>query len=183
MKLRFFFLLIATSATLLAADPLEFQVGAFNFSRPDTWKWITPSSTMRKAQLEVPGTNQEKAEVTFFHFGPGQGGGVKANVDRWFGQFQGGPTSQKEVTEGRTRIYYVQAAGTFQSGMPGGPTTPLENYALMGAILADEKSGDVFVKMTGPKAVVESASVLFPQMIAQAAGTRGEPGLVPPGNQ
>ena len=77
----------------------------------------------------------------------------------------------------------MQAAGTFQSGMPGGPTTPLENYALLGAILADEKSGDVFVKMTGPKAIVESASVLFPQMIAQAAGTRGEPGLVPPGNQ
>ena len=183
MTLRSLFLLIATSTALLAADPLEFQVGAFTFTRPDNWKWIVPSSTMRKAQLEVPGTNLEKAEVTFFHFGPGQGGGIQANIDRWFGQFQGGPTSKNEVTEGRTRIYYVQAAGTFQSGMPGGPTTPLENYALMGAILADEQSGDVFVKMTGPKAIVESASVLFPQMIAQAAGTRGEPGLVPPGNQ
>ncbi len=183
MTLRSLFLLIATSTALLAADPLEFQVGAFTFTRPDNWKWIVPSSTMRKAQLEVPGTNQEKAEVTFFYFGPGQGGGIQANIDRWFGQFQGGPTSKNEVTEGRTRVYYVQAAGTFQSGMPGGPTTPLENYALLGAILADEKSGDVFVKMTGPKAVVESSSVLFPQMIAQAAGTRGEPGLVPPGNQ
>jgi len=183
MTLRSLFLLIATSTSLLAADPLEFQVGAFTFTRPDNWKWIIPSSTMRKAQLEVPGTNLEKAEVTFFHFGPGQGGGIQANIDRWFGQFQGGPTSKNEVTEGRTRIYYVQAAGTFQSGMPGGPTTPLENYSLMGAILADEQSGDVFVKMTGPKAIVESASVLFPQMIAQAAGTRGEPGLVPPGNQ
>ena len=182
MKLRFFLLLIATSAALLAADPLEFQVGAFNFSRPDTWKWITPSSTMRKAQLEVPGTNQEKAEITFFHFGPGQGGGVKANVDRWFGQFQGGPTSQKEVTEGRTRVYYVQATGTFQSGMPGGATTPLENYALLGAILADENSGDVFVKMTGPQAVVQAASELFTEMITQAAATRGEAGMPPAGN-
>jgi hypothetical protein len=183
MIFRFLFLLVSTTAVLLAAEPLEFRVGAFTFTRPDNWKWIVPSSTMRKAQLEVPGTNQEKAEITFFHFGPGQGGGVQANVNRWLGQFQGGPTSQNEVTEGRTRIFYVQAAGTFQSGMPGGPTTPLENYALLGAILADEKSGDVFVKMTGPKAVVESASVLFPQMIAQAAGTRGESGLVPPGNQ
>jgi hypothetical protein len=182
MKLRFFFLLIATSAALLAADPLEFQVGAFTFSRPDTWKWITPSSAMRKAQLEVPGTNQEKAEITFFHFGPGQGGGVQANVDRWFGQFQGGPTSQNEVTEGRTRVYYVRAAGTFQSGMPGGPTTPLENYALLGAILADENSGDVFVKMTGPQAVVQAASVLFSEMITQACETRGEAGLLPAGN-
>jgi hypothetical protein len=183
MKLRSFFLLLATSSALWAADPLEFQVGAFTFTRPDTWKWIVPSSTMRKAQLVVPGTNQEKAEVTFFHFGHGQGGGIKANIDRWFGQFQGGPTSQSEVTEGRTRVYYVRAAGTFQSGMPGGPTTPLENYALMGAILADEQSGDVFVKMTGPQAVVQSANLFFTEMITQAAATRGEPGLQPALNQ
>jgi hypothetical protein len=175
MTLRAFLLMLATSSALLAADPLEFQVGAFTFSRPDAWKWITPSSTMRKAQLEVPGTNQEKAEITFFHFGPGQGGGIQANVDRWFGQFQGGPTSQNEVTEGRTRIFYVRADGTFQSGMPGGPTTPLENYSLLGAILADEQSGDVFVKMTGPRAVVQSASLLFTEMITQSASTRGKP--------
>ena len=103
-------------------------------------------------------------------------------MSTWFGQFQGGPTSQKEVTEGRSRIYYVQATGTFQSGMPGGTTTPLENYALFGAILADENSGDVFVKMTGPQAVVQAASELFTEMITQAAATRGEAGMSPAGN-
>lgn len=176
-------LLIAASNILLAADPVEFQVGAFTFTRPDNWKWIIPSSSMRKAQLEVFGTDQEKAEVTFFHFGPGQGGGIQANIDRWFGQFQGGPTSKNEVTAGRTRIFYVRASGTFSSGMPGGPTTPMSNYALLGAILADEESGDVFVKMTGPTALVESASVYFSEMINQAAETRGQPGLVPPANR
>ncbi len=180
MRFHFVFALLATAATMAAADPVEFQIGAFTFNRPNGWKWIQPTSTMRKAQLEIPGTNQEKADITFFHFGPGQGGGIQANVNRWFGQFQGGPTSQREATEGRTRIYYVQATGTFQSGMPGGPTTPLENYALLGAILADEQSGDVFVKMTGPKPTVESASTLFQEMIIQAAGTRSELGLVPP---
>ena len=67
--------------------------------------------------------------------------------------------------------------------MPGGPTTPMTNYALLGAILTDEESGDVFVKMTGPAAVVESSSVLFNRMITQSAATRGEPGLVPPADQ
>ena len=67
--------------------------------------------------------------------------------------------------------------------MPGGPTTPLENYALLGAILADEQSGDVFVKMTGPQAVVQSANQFFTEMITQAAATRGEPGLQPAINQ
>jgi hypothetical protein len=72
MKLSTFFLLLATSSVLLAADPVEFQVGAFTFERPEQWKWIMPTSAMRKAQLEVPGTNQEKADITFYHFGPGQ---------------------------------------------------------------------------------------------------------------
>jgi len=183
MRFHFVFALLATAATMVAADPVDFQVGTFTFNRPNGWNWIPPTSTMRKAQLEVPGTNQEKADITFFHFGPGQGGGVQANVNRWFGQFQGGPTSQREVAEGRTRIYYVQATGTFQSGMPGGPTKPLENYALLGAILTDEQSGDVFVKMTGPKTTVDSASTLFQEMIIQAAGTRSELGLVPPASR
>ena len=127
---------------------------------------------MRKAQLEVPGVNQSKAEVTFFHFGAGQGGGVKANVDRWFGQFQNAKTAQNEVNLGGVRVVFVQAAGTFSSGMPGGPTTPLDNYALRGAILEDETKGDVFVKMTGPLALVESASTDFEAMVKAAAGTK-----------
>lgn len=183
MRLAALILLLAASHALLGADPVEFQVGAFTFIRPDNWKWIVPSSAMRKAQLEVLGTNQQKAEVTFFHFGRGQGGGIQANIDRWFGQFQGGPTSKNEVTAGRTKIFYVRASGTFSSGMPGGPTTPMPNYALLGAILADDESGDVFVKMTGPATIVESASAYFTEMMNQAAATRGQPALVPPSNQ
>lgn len=160
--------------TLTAADPVEFRVGAFEFSRPAGWKWIVPSSGMRKAQLEVPGENHEKAEITFFHFGPGQGGSVNANVERWFSQFPGGRTSRSEASQGRTLVHYVQAQGTFQSGMPGGPTTPLEAYALEGAILQDAQSGDVFVKMTGPEALVESSAPLLMDMINQAAASRGE---------
>jgi hypothetical protein len=56
--------------------------------------------------------------------------------------------------------------------MPGGPTTPLENYALLGAILGDDQNGDVFVKMTGPAAVVESAEPLFSEMVRAAAASR-----------
>ena len=56
--------------------------------------------------------------------------------------------------------------------MPGGPTTPLDNYALRGAILEDETKGDVFVKMTGPVALVESAWTDFEAMVKVAAGTK-----------
>ncbi len=127
---------------------------------------------MRKAQLEVPGSEAVAADVTFFHFGAGQGGGVQANVDRWFAQFGNSNTSQSEEKVSTTRVVHVQARGTFQSGMPGGPTTPLENYALRGAILVDSEKGDVFVKMTGPAAVVESAASAFDEMVRAAAASQ-----------
>ena len=163
---------MAVAASVLAIEPAEFQVGNFNFDRPSGWKWVVPSSVMRKAQLSVPGADGGTADVTFFHFGPGQGGGVQANVDRWFAQFGNSNTSQSDEKVDATRVVHVQARGTFQSGMPGGPTTPLENYALLGAILGDDQNGDVFVKMTGPAAVVESAGPLFSEMVRAAAASR-----------
>jgi len=172
VKSLLFLFIFFVSSLVFAVDPVEFQVGGFLFGRPSSWSWIVPSSTMRKAQMEVVGANQSKADVTFFHFGAGQGGGVKANVDRWFGQFQNAKTAQNEVDLGGVAVVFVQASGTFSSGMPGGPTTPLDNYALRGAILQDEAKGDVFVKMTGPVALVESAWTDFEAMVKAAAGTK-----------
>jgi hypothetical protein len=166
------FSVVAVAASVFAIEPSEFQVGGFNFDRPSGWKWVVPSSAMRKAQLSVSSPEGGAADVTFFHFGPGQGGGVQENVDRWFAQFGNSNTSQSEEKVDATRVVHVQARGTFQSGMPGGPTTPLENYALLGAILGDDQNGDVFVKMTGPAAVVESAEPLFSEMVRAAAASR-----------
>lgn len=157
---------------LNAADPVEFSVGAFPFERPSGWQWIVPSSTMRKAQLNVPGDGGDPAEVTFFHFGSGQGGGVQANVDRWFSQFKDAKTSQEEQTVNGVRVVFVTAEGTFFSGMPGGPLTPKTGYGLRGAILEDAVAGDVFVKMTGPAGLVVSATAAFDAMVRAAAESK-----------
>jgi hypothetical protein len=150
-------------------DPVRFKVGNFEFERPDGWQWIVPTSPMRKAQLAVTGDGNLAAEVTFFHFGPGQGGGIQQNIDRWFAQFGNSNTSQEETLIGQTRVFKVGAEGTFQSGMPGGPTTPLDGYSLRGAILGDDQNGNVFVKMTGPAALVRSAGLAFDEMVRLAA--------------
>jgi hypothetical protein len=97
---------------------------------------------------------------------------VQANVDRWFKQFVE-PTNQinpkvEVTTIGKTKVTYVEAQGTFKDGMPGGPTTPMTGFALMGAILESD-DGDVFVKMTGPKALVQSLTAEFKKMIERGA--------------
>lgn len=172
MKRLFLLPAILTVAVMSAraADPVEFTVGAFTFERPETWGWVQPSSQMRKAQLSVPAVEGSAAgEVTFFHFGPGQGGTVEQNVTRWINQFSDGTSDTQTGQVGKTQVTFVKAAGTFSSGMPGGPTTPLAGYAMRGAILPSG-GGDVYVKMTGPEAAVKAAEAAFEKMIRTAAG-------------
>jgi hypothetical protein len=163
-------LIVLSAGAMQAAEPVEFTVGSFTFDRPEGWEWVVPSSAMRKAQLAVPATaGGEAGEVTFFHFGPGQGGGVKQNVDRWLGQFKDPVADSRTEKVGNTNVTFVEAAGTFSSGMPGGPTTPKEGYALRGAIL-ESPQGDVYVKLTGPEPLVKAASNAFKKMVEAAAG-------------
>jgi hypothetical protein len=172
MKKALFSAAILAFAAMLftaAARAEPVKVGAFTFAVPEGWKSVTPSSSMRKAQLEIA-QGSDKAEVTFFQFGAGQGGSVADNVARWFAQFPGSDDKRKTETvqAGPVKITYVTTEGTFSSGMPGGPTTPMTGYALYGAIL-ENPDGSVFIKMTGPGAVVKGASESFKKMVSDAA--------------
>lgn len=160
--------LCALPLALRAAEPATFTVGAFTFKRPAAWAWVAlPPGSLRKAQLRVTDPANPAgpgAEVAFFHFGAGQGGDVNQNISRWVGQFDK-PDSVDPVVESAnikgTKVTRVRVeSGTFSSGMPGGPTTPMTNYGLYGAIL-ESPQGDVYVKMTGPAALVKAAAADF----------------------
>ncbi len=76
-------LLVASSAVIAADAPTEFAAGGLKFTRPAAWTWVPTTSAMRKAELKVEDKEKKgAAEVVFFHFGTGQGGDVKANVER-----------------------------------------------------------------------------------------------------
>ena len=168
--LRTIALLIVAACVSNAADaPATFKVSEFTFKRPGQWEWVSATSMMRKAQLRVPDpAKKDPGEVVFFHFGPGDGGGTKANVERWFGQFQEAKNKKsEEVKVGNRKVTYVRTEGTYSSGMPGQPAVPKANYALRGAIIESDQ-GNVFVKMTGPAPLVASAEGDFKQMVESA---------------
>jgi hypothetical protein len=165
------FVLQASASLVRAADPSTFTVGAFTFKRPSAWLWVPTTSSMRKAQLRVPDpTNPANtgAEVVFFHFGAGQGGGVESNISRWVGQFSDlgdkKPIIEKAEIKGNKITRVRIESGTFSSGMPGGPTTPLKNFGMCGAII-ESAQGDVFVKMTGPAEIVNAAVPNFDALV------------------
>ena len=41
-----------------AEAPGTFKVGEFTFTRPAGWEWVEATSSMRKAQLKVPGPDR-----------------------------------------------------------------------------------------------------------------------------
>ena len=167
-----FFCLVGTALIAVGVQAEKFTAGGISFEEPNGWQTQKPSSSMRKAQFVVKGKDGKTAEVVFFHFGPGAAGGVQANVQRWLGQFKE-PTDKlkakiSDETIDGTKVTYVTAEGTFMKGPPfGGSKVPVPDSGLLGAII-DGKQGAVFIKTTGPKAIVKSAEKALKAMINMA---------------
>jgi hypothetical protein len=83
---------------------------------------------------------------------------------------QGSEANRKTETVelGGAKITFATTEGTFSSGMPGGPTSPLPGYALCGAII-ENPGGDVYVKLTGPAALVKGSAEALKKMVTDAA--------------
>jgi hypothetical protein len=148
-----------------ATPPSALAVGV-TWVDPEGWPRDPKPRPMRTATFVVPKAagDSEDGELAITYFGPGQGGGTRANVDRWLGQF-----SDRKPEEGRQADRTVNGLlqhtleidqGTFASGMPGGNQKPKADYALLGAIVS-APTGDYFFKLTGPKATVKASREKF----------------------
>jgi hypothetical protein len=158
-------------ATPTAAADAGTPPVAITWVDPPEWKRSEKTSMMRKATYVVPRAASDKAdgELAVFYFGPGQGGGLEANVDRWVKQFKG--TKLESVKRADRNVGGIVAhtveieSGTYDAGpMGGGDGKPKENYALLGAIV-DAPSGSYFFKLTGPKATVAKAKKPFTALL------------------
>jgi hypothetical protein len=139
---------------------------------PPGLRRVPPKSPMRKASYEVPRASgdAEDGELAVFYFGPGQGGSIDANVDRWVKQFSGISANDvkradREANGLRQHTVEIQH-GTFDAGQMamGGNKGPKQDYALEGAIV-ETPSGAYFFKMTGPARTVLAARGPFLQLL------------------
>jgi len=159
-----FFLSILSPA--IAQEATKIQAGDFEFTVASPWKDKNAPRPMVKAVAvwTDPDGAHEPIDCAFYHFGEGQGGTVRANVDRWKGQFQGAVEEDAEqlVIDGQ-KITLLHLRGTYMDGPMFGNKTPKKGYALLGAIF-ESPGGHVFLKATGPGAAIEASKASFRKM-------------------
>ena len=164
----FALLLTFSTATLFAES-----AAGVRWTAPAAWK-TEAARPMRAATYSIPlaAGDQGIAECVVNYFGPGQGGGVEANVERWRGQVQGadGKPAAAKIDKRTVRgipITVIDATGTY-SGM-GGPmmagAKPVAGYRLIGAIV-EGPGGSVFFKLTGPAKTIAAQQKNFEQLLA-----------------
>lgn len=165
--------LLAFLLTVSTASVFAESAAGVRWTAPASWK-TEAARPMRAATYSIPlaAGDQGVAECVVNYFGPGQGGGVEANIDRWRGQVQGAdgkPATAK--TDKRTvrgiPITIIDASGTY-TGM-GGPmmagAKPAAGYRLIGAIV-EGPGGSVFFKLTGPAKTIAAQQKNFEQLLA-----------------
>tara|TARA_B100000003_G_scaffold208893_1_gene231046 strand:- start:2173 stop:2811 length:639 start_codon:yes stop_codon:yes gene_type:complete len=136
------------------------QVGRLQAMIPLGWKREKPSNSMRIAQFTISGDDGD-SEIAVFS---GIGGGVDANLERWYSQFEnkeGNIPFEKVVRNqfknNNLEIITSYIDGTYlksSMGM-GGETEELKDYALMAAIILTD-SEPYYFKATGPKITIDN---------------------------
>lgn len=133
------------------ARTLELQV-------PEDWKQQRTTSSMRAAQFAGP----DGVEFVVFYFG-GPTGGIKANIDRWVGQFAKDDLELK-MTQGKCKAgnyILVDCKGTWNK--PDGPpfarkTKATPNSRVINVIvvedLGEDKKDYYFLKLSGSNEAV-----------------------------
>jgi len=159
---------LLTGALLLAES-----ASGIKWTPPAAWKNLG-SRPMRAATYTVPAAagDTEPGEVAVFYFGPGQGGGVQANIDRWNGQFPqktGTPKTAKSTAAGFP-VTSVDVSGTYAwSPSPMSPEKVNKpGYRMLGAIV-EAPQGAVFFKFTAPAKTVAANEAAFQGMIKAIA--------------
>jgi hypothetical protein len=137
---------------------------------------------MRVAQYKLPAAegDAEAASLVVYYFGPGQGGSVQANLDRWMGQIQqpnGGSSKNSAKTGTLTvngmNVTLLDVTGTYAGGDMGGTSAQAKPNFRMRAGVIETPKGGYFVKLVGPEKTVARWDDSFIAFIKSAEFTSG----------
>lgn len=144
------------------------EIDGLKSRTPDGWKEKEVTAQNRVYHFILPKEKDDKhdAELIVFFFGPGGGGGVKGNIERWKGMIAA-PEGKKiddvakveELKVGDVKATVVDATGTYTYKMrpfdPNEKGEKRENQRLIGVVFESPK-GPYFIRLVGPAKTVEA---------------------------
>ncbi len=159
-------------STLLMADDgaadvktIEAARGTLTLELPAAWPKKQAASRILEHEFSAPPAEGEETAGRLTMMSAG--GSVKANVDRWRGQFASNdvqPKIEKKVVDGMP-VHVVDLQGTFNDRpRPFGPGVRRDNYRMFGVIV-EGKAGLYFIKFYGPKKTMDTHEEAFRKVI------------------
>jgi hypothetical protein len=166
-------LLVALASTALGQDNpsvMPLGGGKLQLKAPEGWVRKQPLSTIVEHEFSVPAAKDDPADGRMTVMAAG--GGIEANIDRWYGQFtqpDGGSTKDrakvKKIAVAGQDVHLVDLTGTFKDQRgPMAPVVERPKYRMLAAIIAT-KMGNYFVKFYGPQRTVADNEAGFLKMI------------------
>lgn len=157
----------ATAAEEKEENPnaISLSDGKITMVAPEGWQRKQPRVRIIEAEFAVPavGDDENDGRITVM----GAGGSVKANIDRWIGQFV--QTDRNEVKKKEIagqEVHIVDLSGTFKDQRgPFAPATIRKDYRMLGAIIVTENAGQYFAKLYGPKKTIEANVDKFEELL------------------
>jgi len=159
--------LLATGGALLADS-----AAGLKWTAPAGWK-AEGARPMRAATYTIAPVAGDTgaAECGVYFFGPGQGGSVEANLDRWKGQVVGtdgkpAPAQTQKRTIHGLSVTTLDSSGSY-TGMAGpmaGTQTKQAGYRLLAA-LVEGPAGNIFIKFAGPGKTIAANKAKYEQLL------------------
>jgi len=129
---------------------------------PEGWSESTTPDPMGMRLLDLRfGPNQEGE--CYISLMPGPAGGLEANVNRWRTQMGQPPYTADEIAKLPTKPFFNRDATyvAFDGDFKGfGAEAAKTGYRMLGLIHSADQA-TIFVKLTGPKALVEQNAAAF----------------------
>jgi hypothetical protein len=166
--------LFSTVSTARSADQAAktFVVGgAYQLTAPAAWISREPRTRIVEHEFAIPAAkgDEQDGRMTVM----GAGGGIEANIQRWYDQFtqpDGASTKDRAKIEKRTiagqEVTIVDLSGTYMDRPgPMAPGVERPNYRMLAAIVETKKNGSHFFKFYGPQKTVTDNSEAFSKML------------------
>lgn len=168
MRILPFVLVTLAASTVLLAE----SAAGLKWTAPAGWKsqGSAPFRVVTWSVPSAPGVNGATECIAYF-FGPGQGGPVQANLDRWEGQFsQNGKPAPAKIAH-RTihgiNVTTIDLTGTYTAtgGQVREGQGPQPNYRMMAAV-AEGPGGNIFFRFIGPEKSVTANAAGFEELLS-----------------